>query len=165
MIAFSCVQLEQITTCIIINIPSAHYYGSMCGEKARHGPPYLIYAVTVALLAITISPLLHDCKILLACLSCLVIGEMPEISLRKLRNELYRVRIKWYDIGVELNVATEELDIIKSRSDDPAVCLREMIALRLRSSNELTWRIISDALRTEAINETALADGSKSDQS
>ena len=40
-----------------------------------------------------------------------------------------------------------------------------MIALRLRSSNELTWRIISDALRTEAINETALADGSKSDQS
>ena len=91
---------------------------------------------------------------------------MPEISLRTLRNELYRVRIKWYDIGVELNVATEELDIIKSRSDDPAVCLREMIALRLKSSNaKLTWRIISDALRTEVINETALADTSKSDQS
>ena len=25
----------------------------MCGEEARHGPPYLIYAVTIALLAIT----------------------------------------------------------------------------------------------------------------
>ena len=89
----------------------------------------------------------------------------PEITLKELRNKLYRVRVKWYDIGVELNVATEELDIIKSKSDDPSVCLREMIALRLRSSNELTWKIISDALRTEVINETALAKGIESDQS
>ena len=90
----------------------------------------------------------------------------PEITLKELRNKLYRVRVKWYDIiYVELNVATEELDIIKSKSDDPSVCLREMIALRLRSSTKLTWKIISDALRTEVINETVLAKGIESDQS
>ena len=82
------------------------------------------------------------------------------ISLRNVRDFLYEVRLKWYDIGIELEVEDEELDEIKSNyKDHHGHCLRDMIKARLRfKDNPLTWSHIADALRAKAINEQKLAE-------
>ena len=78
------------------------------------------------------------------------------VSLKEARNLLYDVRLKWYDIGVELNVDEKKLDEIKFKNkEDPGVCLREM--LRVCLENTLTWRAIAEALEAKAISELRLA--------
>lgn len=80
-------------------------------------------------------------------------------DLRKVRNFLIDVCLKWYDLGVELDVEEEALDEIKSvNSNQPRVCLREMLKVRLRAvDNPLSWKILAEALKSKVINEVELA--------
>ena len=82
------------------------------------------------------------------------------ISLKNLRNFLYPIRLKWYDLGIELDVPGEELDEIKSKNkDDHGACLRDMITARLKFKDDpLTWGHLADALKARAINELELAE-------
>lgn len=82
------------------------------------------------------------------------------ISIKKVRDLLYEVRLKWYDLGIELEVEDGELDEIKSKNkDDHGACLRDMIRARLRFIwDPLTWSHIADALSARAINELELAE-------
>ena len=81
---------------------------------------------------------------------------VTKLGLKEARNFLYEVRLKWYDIGVELNVDEEKLDEIKFKYDkDPGVGLREMLRVCLK--NTLTWKAIAEALEAKAISEPILA--------
>ena len=82
------------------------------------------------------------------------------ISLKNVRSFLYEVKLKWYDLGIELDVEVETLDEIKaSNRDDHGACLREMIKVRLGFVDKpLTWTHIADALNAKAINEQKLAE-------
>ena len=81
-------------------------------------------------------------------------------DLKHARKLLYPIRNKWYDIGIELDLNTAELDVIKSQyNDDPAECLLEMIKIWLRSISPCpTWDVLAEALRAEAINELMVAE-------
>ena len=77
------------------------------------------------------------------------------ISLKRLRGFLYPIKLKWYDLGIELDIPGEELDEIKSKNrDDYGACL--MITARLKFRDDpLTWGHLADTL---TINELELAE-------
>ena len=82
------------------------------------------------------------------------------ITVRNLRDFLYLTRLKWYDLGIELDIPGDELDEIKSKNRDASgACLRDMITVRLKFKDDpLTWGHLADALKTKAINELELAE-------
>lgn len=81
------------------------------------------------------------------------------LSLKEVRDFLYDIRLKWYDLGLELEVKEEDLDEIRVKyKDDPSDCQREMIKIWLRFvDNPPTWNALAKALRAKAIKEIALA--------
>ena len=80
-------------------------------------------------------------------------------DLREVRALLYKVRRKWYDIGIELGLKVGELDNIKAASTDHGECLTEMLKVWLKSINPLpTWKAIRDALKAEPVYEVELAE-------
>lgn len=84
--------------------------------------------------------------------------ELDINDLAKVRNFLYEVRLKWYDIGLELEMKVDELDEIKTTKNDSSVCLREMLKVRLKYyKNPLTWKAIAEALERDVIGELKLA--------
>ena len=85
------------------------------------------------------------------------------ISLKNLRDFLYPIKLKWYDLGIELDVPEERLDEIKSKNrDDYGACLRDMITVRLKFKGDpLTWGHLEAALKARAINELELAEEGK----
>ena len=83
--------------------------------------------------------------------------------LKKFREFLFDVKLKWYDIGIELEIEKEELDIIKKRNhDDPSACLLDMIAGWLKSTTtndeKKAWKTLADALKSKPVKENALAE-------
>lgn len=78
--------------------------------------------------------------------------------LRKARSYLFAIRVKWYDIGIELGVKVATLDSIRSKYSDDGDCLREMLKEWLKSiSPSPTWTILAGVLRSEVINEGKVA--------
>ena len=82
------------------------------------------------------------------------------ISLKIVREFLYPIKRKWYDLGIELDIPGDELDEIKSKNrDDYGACLGDMITVRLKFRDDpLTWGHLADALKARAINELELAE-------
>ena len=77
------------------------------------------------------------------------------LSLREVREFLLPLQVRWYDLGLELDVDEEQLDTIKYKEkDDPSTCLREMLKIRIKT---LTWNVIAQALRAKVINEKELS--------
>ena len=71
-------------------------------------------------------------------------------DLKHVRKILNRVRRKWYKIGIELEIDTDQLDTIKSVTDDPDDCLIEMLKVWLKSLDPVpTWVALSEALISE----------------
>lgn len=68
--------------------------------------------------------------------------------------------MKWYNIGLELGIDVTDLDEIKYTNNDiPRKCLLEMLKVWLNLvENSPTWKALSKALRTEPIDELALAE-------
>ena len=82
-----------------------------------------------------------------------------DLKLKVVRDFLYDVRLKWYDIGIELDVEVVDLDEIKGRELNDGDCLREMLIKRLKFvENRLTWKKLADALVAKAVNELELAE-------
>ena len=83
-----------------------------------------------------------------------------QLDVKEVREFLYEVRKKWYDIGIELDVPIEQLDIIKCQENEQGqgVCLRELLKVRLRFIEPVTWKVVGDALKASAVNETELGE-------
>ena len=81
-------------------------------------------------------------------------------DLRVVRDFLYDVRLKWYNIGLELGIDSITLDEIQfTYNKDPGTCLRELIKVWLKQiDTPTTWEKIAEALRSPCIDEKELAD-------
>lgn len=77
-------------------------------------------------------------------------------DLQEVRELLFSIRTKWYDIGVELKLDIEALENIKCQYDDRGDCLREMLKIWLKSVTP-TWKLLAAALGGKIINEQDLA--------
>ena len=80
-------------------------------------------------------------------------------NFKEVRGLLFRIRDKWYDIGVELYLDINELDIIRSQNGDAGTCLTEVIKKWLKSINPLpTWKALAKALKSEVLDEAGIAE-------
>ena len=76
-------------------------------------------------------------------------------------NELHEVRVKWYHLGVQLNMRPSDIDPIQrqymNNCDD---CLLKMLSLWLTktTSSPPSWQRVVDALCSRSINRPALAE-------
>ena len=83
--------------------------------------------------------------------------DVPELI--DLLNDLQGKATKWYGIGVQLHMPTDELDVIKCDSNGVEECFRNML-IKWRSKTRLppTWRALIVALKTPAVDEQVLAE-------
>ena len=73
--------------------------------------------------------------------------------------ELLEAMNQAYILGLKMNLPSHELDAIKKTYPDPRECLLQVILAFLRQVEPRpTWRVIVDALRSPAVNLTALAE-------
>ena len=76
-----------------------------------------------------------------------------------MRGEIFSVRNKWYDIGLELNIPYHTLNVIeKDCPNNCADCLRKMLENWLtRTYPGPSWSGLVDALSSEPVGEKRLA--------
>ena len=83
------------------------------------------------------------------------------LKMKEVRSFLYKIRMKWYNIGIELDFETAELDAIKTapaEGSDPHLShLTKMITQWIKSGRA-SWNALSTALKAQAIGERLLAD-------
>ena len=61
--------------------------------------------------------------------------------------------MKWYNIGLRLDVKKDELDTIdKETGNDTDEKLRRMLSSRLRMEEPCTWLILYDALKHSTVD-------------
>ena len=84
--------------------------------------------------------------------------QLSDIDLPVVIEELNKVCVKWYDIGMMLRMKLNRLDAIKEQYSNPSDCLRETIKMWLKIyPSHPTWSNIVDALRSDTVGETKLA--------
>ena len=67
------------------------------------------------------------------------------------------MHVRWYNLGLQLRVRPETLDRIRARFNDPRDQLREMLKTWLCTSNNTSWKTLTDALKSPAMGESWLA--------
>ena len=75
-----------------------------------------------------------------------------------LLTELLDVQTKWYHLGLQLKVRVDILDSIRERFSDPRDQLREMLNVWLITADNPTWKTLTDALRSQNVGASLLAD-------
>ena len=65
---------------------------------------------------------------------------------------------QWYQLGLQLKVPTGILDSIQVQFPDPKRQLLEMLKTWLNTSNDTSWRTLTDVLRSYSIGASQLAD-------
>ena len=80
-------------------------------------------------------------------------------DLKQVRGLLFKARDKWYNIGIELEIDVETLNIINNKFDDPGDKLVHMLQVWLKQFDpQPTWKTLAKALMAEAINEVPIAE-------
>ena len=78
-------------------------------------------------------------------------------DLRLLLEELLDVQTKWYHLGLQLKVSVEKLDRIRKEFPDPRDQLLEMLNAWLTTSDNPSWKTVTDALRSRSVGASLLA--------
>ena len=78
-------------------------------------------------------------------------------DLKFVRQELYSVKEKWLDIGMELGTSPTELrKIAESHKQDYSICLNLML-MQWLESGDASWKILCEALKSSTVNESSLS--------
>ena len=64
---------------------------------------------------------------------------------------------QWYNLGLRLKVRTGTLDRIRTQFPDPNDQLREMLKAWLSTSDNPTWKTLTDSLRSRSVGASQLA--------
>ena len=64
---------------------------------------------------------------------------------------------QWYNLGLQLKVRTGTLDSIRTQFPDPKDQLREMLKAWLNTSDNPTWKTLTDSLRSRSVGASQLA--------
>ena len=84
---------------------------------------------------------------------------LTERDAKDMFEELVVAMNKAYELGLVLKLLPHELDAIRKTYPDPRECLLQVILSFLRQAKPRpTWKVIVDALRSPAVNLTALAE-------
>ena len=65
--------------------------------------------------------------------------------------------VKWYHLGLLLKVRVEKLDGIRAQFRDPRDQLLEMLKTWLITSDNPSWKSLTDALRSQTVGASQLA--------
>ena len=80
-------------------------------------------------------------------------------DLKEVRNKVFPATSKWYDLGLELGILSDDLDTIKKGNDEPQDCLREVLKRWLDNADLTpTWTTIIIALRSPAVGHQSFAE-------
>ena len=82
--------------------------------------------------------------------------KLKDSDLHIILSELHEVRVKWYDIGIQLTVSTGDLDSVSVKERDPSNCLRCMLVTWLRSG-KATWAALCKSIASPTVGEGELA--------
>ena len=64
---------------------------------------------------------------------------------------------EWYNLGLQLKVRTGELNSIRAQFTTPKHQLREMLNAWLTTSDNPSWKTLTDALRSRSVGASQLA--------
>ena len=67
------------------------------------------------------------------------------------------MHVRWYNLGLQLGVRPETLDRIRARFNDPRDQLREVLKTWLTTSDNPSWKALTDALKSPAMGANRLA--------
>ena len=81
-------------------------------------------------------------------------------NLRDLLEETLSSSTKWYKIGLRLDVPVDKLDNIRKEFSDQEDCLCEVLKdwLKGAAGTKPAWGVLVEALRSQTVGETWLAD-------
>ena len=86
-------------------------------------------------------------------------GHLTITDLKTVQAALWEARPKWYNLGLQLDMAVDDLDVIERKNlknDDE--CLTDLLRQWLRQGNPPpTWKAIVKALQSPTVNLTPLA--------
>lgn len=78
-------------------------------------------------------------------------------DLKFVRQELYSVKEKWLDIGMELGASPTELrKIAETHKQDYSICLNLML-MQWLESGDASWKILCEALKSSTVNKPSLS--------
>ena len=78
-------------------------------------------------------------------------------DLGQVMEEVLDVSVQWYHLGVQLKVRTGTLDRIRTQFHDPRDQLLEMLKTWLTTSDNTSWKTLTDALRSRSVGASQLA--------
>ena len=79
--------------------------------------------------------------------------------LKEIRSKCWEARTKWLDIGLELNLAMDDLNALQTKySSDAEKCFTAMLNLWLNSDKQPTLTALIAALREKTVNRYAVAE-------
>lgn len=89
---------------------------------------------------------------------CISESELDLDSLPLLHHELFDIRGKWYDFGVQLGIDDGTLQTIRHDfSADSGAALREVLTYWLKRSSP-TWKALLKALRSRPVGAPSIAE-------
>ena len=68
------------------------------------------------------------------------------------------VRGRWYNLGLQLKVRPGTLDRIRVQFSDSRDQLAEMLKTWLTTSDNASWKALTDALRSQSVSGNQIAD-------
>ena len=75
-----------------------------------------------------------------------------------LLEELVNVHERWYPLGLQLKVSTAVLDRIRAQFSDVRDQLRETLKAWLTTSDNTSWKALTDALKSRSVNVSRMAE-------
>ena len=78
-------------------------------------------------------------------------------DLGQVMEEVLDVTAEWYQLGLQLKLKTRRLDSIQAQIPDPKRQLLEMLKVWLTTSDNTSWKILTDALRSRSMGASQLA--------
>ena len=89
---------------------------------------------------------------------CDLSGNMLTLDdLGQVMEEVLDVSAQWYHLGLQLKVRTGTLDRIRTQFHDPRDQLLEMLKTWLTTSDNMSWKTLTDALRSRSVGASQLA--------
>ena len=91
--------------------------------------------------------------------------KLDDHDYRDIIEVLWPGKLKWYNIGLRLEVEKDELDTINMEAgNDTGEKLRQMVSSRLRMVNPCTWTDIYEALKHPTVGMAKVAEGLKKEK-
>ena len=82
---------------------------------------------------------------------------MTPNDLGEVLEEILDISAQWYQLGLQLKLKTGTLDSIQTQFSDPKRQLLEMLKTWLTTSENTSWKALTDALRSRSVGASQLA--------